>query len=215
MARIARIERQEVVTQAVSGEYLDSYDVITTVYFTDRHLPDFTVLTSNHMVVTWKSGAISAALATEEEIRVAYEEMTGGVYLATPDEREQARQAVRALLHPRREDLISADRERRREAHKTDLMIFNGLPEAEAEAISRAAYERQISVAEADEMTSSEYRDTLKRLKLSHVQAARLFKVDERTGRRWATDKSVPAAVAKLLRLVHAGRLTIAEIRAM
>lgn len=55
-------------------------------------------------------------------------------------------------------------------------------------------------------MTANQFRATLKRLKLSQRGAARLFKVDERTARRWALDeRKVPEDVAaKLNELMEA-----------
>jgi DNA-binding transcriptional regulator YiaG len=54
-------------------------------------------------------------------------------------------------------------------------------------------------------MTATQFRAMLKRLKLSQRGAARLFKVDERTARRWALgERNVPVAVAvKLSELVE------------
>jgi DNA-binding transcriptional regulator YiaG len=54
-------------------------------------------------------------------------------------------------------------------------------------------------------MTATQFRAMLKRLKLSQRGAARLFKVDERTARRWALGEgNVPEAVAlKLNELVE------------
>jgi DNA-binding transcriptional regulator YiaG len=64
-------------------------------------------------------------------------------------------------------------------------------------------------------MTADRYRATIDRLNLSQVGAARLFKVDDRTSRRWASgDAPVPEAVAKLLRLMEAGALTVEQVRA-
>lgn len=49
-------------------------------------------------------------------------------------------------------------------------------------------------------MTATQFRAMLKRLKLSQRGAARLFKVDERTARRWALgERNVPEAVAQAL----------------
>jgi DNA-binding transcriptional regulator YiaG len=57
-------------------------------------------------------------------------------------------------------------------------------------------------------VTANQFRATLKRLKLSQRGAARLFKVDERTARRWALDeRKVPEDVAaKLTELVEAAQ---------
>jgi DNA-binding transcriptional regulator YiaG len=57
-------------------------------------------------------------------------------------------------------------------------------------------------------MTATQFRVALKRLKLSQRGAARLFKVDERTARRWAlNERKVPDDVAtKLKKLVEAAQ---------
>jgi DNA-binding transcriptional regulator YiaG len=59
-------------------------------------------------------------------------------------------------------------------------------------------------------VTANQFRAMLKRLKLSQRGAARLFKVDERTARRWALgERNVPEAVArKLGELVEAGNVS-------
>ena len=52
-------------------------------------------------------------------------------------------------------------------------------------------------------MTPSEYRAALAALGLSQVGAAKLFKVNERTSRRWALgEQEIPEAVAIALRLM-------------
>ena len=49
-------------------------------------------------------------------------------------------------------------------------------------------------------MTANQFRAMLKRLKLSQRGAARMFKVDERTARRWALgERNVPDNVARKL----------------
>jgi plasmid maintenance system antidote protein VapI len=54
-------------------------------------------------------------------------------------------------------------------------------------------------------MTPTQYQDTIDRLGLSQVGAARLFGVDPRTSRRWvAGDLVIPRAVALALRLMVA-----------
>ena len=52
-------------------------------------------------------------------------------------------------------------------------------------------------------MTAPEYRTALAALGLSQVGAAKLFKVNERTSRRWALgEQAIPEAVAIALRLM-------------
>lgn len=65
-------------------------------------------------------------------------------------------------------------------------------------------------------MTANQFRSALSRLDLTQVGAARLFRVDERTSRKWAAgDRSVPAPVQILLRLMLSGKLTAADIEAV
>ena len=62
-------------------------------------------------------------------------------------------------------------------------------------------------------MTANQYRAALDRLGLSQVGAARLFGAGERTSRHWASgDRAVPEAVAILLRLMLAGKITAEDI---
>ena len=62
-------------------------------------------------------------------------------------------------------------------------------------------------------MTANQFRAALARLELSQLMAARLFGVNERTGRRWALDeRPVPPAVAALLHLMLAGKITVQDI---
>lgn len=54
-------------------------------------------------------------------------------------------------------------------------------------------------------MTPSQYRDLLQSAGLSQVGAARLFRVNPKTSRRWASEKDpqdIPAAVEIALRLM-------------
>lgn len=51
-------------------------------------------------------------------------------------------------------------------------------------------------------MTAADYRDALAALDLSQVGAAKLFRVNERTSRRWAEDGDIPRAVEIALRLM-------------
>lgn len=63
-------------------------------------------------------------------------------------------------------------------------------------------------------MTANQYRAALKRLDLSQVGAARLFGVNGVTSRRWAKS-GVTGTVSILLRLLVAGKITIADIEAV
>ena len=64
-------------------------------------------------------------------------------------------------------------------------------------------------------MTANQFRIALDRLKLSQLGAARLLKADERTARRWALgERSIPVAVAVLLRLLISGKITVADVEA-
>lgn len=62
-------------------------------------------------------------------------------------------------------------------------------------------------------MTANQFRAALARLELSQLGAARLFRVGERTARRWAED-GVSGPVAIMLRLMLAGKLTAKDIEA-
>lgn len=62
-------------------------------------------------------------------------------------------------------------------------------------------------------MTANQYRAALKKLELSQVGAARLFGVNDVTSRRWAKD-GVSGTVAILLRLMTAGKVSIADVEA-
>lgn len=63
-------------------------------------------------------------------------------------------------------------------------------------------------------MTPTEYRAALSRLGLSQAGAGALFGVADRTSRRWALDEAaIPDAVAKLLRLALAGKISVEDIR--
>lgn len=64
-------------------------------------------------------------------------------------------------------------------------------------------------------MTPKQFRSALERLQLSQLGAARLVKADGRTARRWALgERAIPATVAILLRLLMAGKITIADVEA-
>jgi hypothetical protein len=60
-------------------------------------------------------------------------------------------------------------------------------------------------------MTSKQYRDALDRLGLSQVAAAKLFRVDARTSRRWAKG-GVTGAAEILLRLLIAGKIKLQDL---
>ena len=52
-------------------------------------------------------------------------------------------------------------------------------------------------------MTPDDYKEALRRLDLSQAGAARLFRVNDRTSRRWASgEQEVPKAVEIALRLM-------------
>jgi hypothetical protein len=62
-------------------------------------------------------------------------------------------------------------------------------------------------------MTAKQFRAAIERLGLSQAGAAALVGADPRTGRRWALDeRAVPECVAILLRLLMAGKITVADI---
>lgn len=64
-------------------------------------------------------------------------------------------------------------------------------------------------------MTANQFRAALDRLGLSQAAAASLVGADPRTGRRWALgERTVPACVAILLRLLIAGKITVTDINA-
>lgn len=63
-------------------------------------------------------------------------------------------------------------------------------------------------------MSPTQYRAAIDKLELSQVKAAKLVGVDERTSRRWALGQtSVPEAVAILLRLLMAKKITIEDVK--
>lgn len=62
-------------------------------------------------------------------------------------------------------------------------------------------------------MTPTQFRDALRRLAVSQRRSASLFGVGERTPRRWASgDAEVPEAVAILLRLMLAGKISVEDV---
>jgi hypothetical protein len=61
-------------------------------------------------------------------------------------------------------------------------------------------------------MTANQFRTALDRLKLSQLGAARLFKVGDRTARRWAEDGTT-GPVAILLHLLVAGKITVEDVQ--
>ncbi len=62
-------------------------------------------------------------------------------------------------------------------------------------------------------MTANQFRSALTRLKLSQRRAARLFRADERTTRRWALgERAIPSSIAILLRLLLTGKIVIHDI---
>lgn len=63
-------------------------------------------------------------------------------------------------------------------------------------------------------MTASQFRQALDRLKLSQLEAARLFRSNDRTVRRWAIgERGVPPTVELMLKLMLAGKVTAGDIR--
>jgi transcriptional regulator with XRE-family HTH domain len=63
-------------------------------------------------------------------------------------------------------------------------------------------------------MTANQFRAALDRLKLSQLEAARLFNSNDRTVRRWAIgERGVPPTVAIMLRLMLAGKISADDIR--
>jgi hypothetical protein len=62
-------------------------------------------------------------------------------------------------------------------------------------------------------MAPDQFRAALERLGLTQAGAAKLFKADERTARRWALGESdIPTGVAMLLNLLVAGRLRLKDV---
>lgn len=62
-------------------------------------------------------------------------------------------------------------------------------------------------------MTATQFRTALDRLKLSQLGAAKLFRSNDRTVRRWAIgERAVPVTVAIMLKLMLAGKITAADI---
>ena len=62
-------------------------------------------------------------------------------------------------------------------------------------------------------MTANQFRQALDRLGFSQLGAARLFKSNDRTVRRWAIgERAVPVTVAIMLKLMLAGKITVADI---
>lgn len=67
-----------------------------------------------------------------------------------------------------------------------------------------------------DAMTANQFRRALARLELSQMAAARLFRADGRTARRWALgERPIPKTIAILLRLLLSGKITTADIEAI
>lgn len=65
-------------------------------------------------------------------------------------------------------------------------------------------------------MTANQFRAAIGRLDLSQVGAAKLVGADPRTARRWALgERSIPECVAILLRLLLAGKITVADVEAV
>lgn len=62
-------------------------------------------------------------------------------------------------------------------------------------------------------MTPDDFRATLERLGLTQVGLARLVGSGERSARRWA-EQGAPEAVAIILRLLEARKITVADIEA-
>jgi hypothetical protein len=62
-------------------------------------------------------------------------------------------------------------------------------------------------------MAANEYRAALARFGLTQTGAARLFRADERTSRRWASgDRAVPPTVEILLELLLQGTLRVRDL---
>lgn len=65
-------------------------------------------------------------------------------------------------------------------------------------------------------MTPNQFRAALDRLKLSQLGAARLFRANDRTVRRWAIgERGIPPTVAILVKLMLAGKVTAADIESI
>lgn len=65
-------------------------------------------------------------------------------------------------------------------------------------------------------MTAKQFQAAIDRLGLSQLGAARLFKADGRTARRWALgERTVPETVAILLRLMLLGKITAEDIETL
>ena len=62
-------------------------------------------------------------------------------------------------------------------------------------------------------LTANQYRTALDRLGLTQAEAARLFRIGARTGRRWA-EKGVQGIPVILLRLLLAKKITREDIEA-
>ena len=63
-------------------------------------------------------------------------------------------------------------------------------------------------------MTPADFRAIIEACGLNQTQAAALFGVTDRTVRLWIAGKApVPPAVAKLLKLLDARRLTVQDVR--
>jgi DNA-binding transcriptional regulator YiaG len=64
-------------------------------------------------------------------------------------------------------------------------------------------------------MSPEQIEAALAKLGLTQQQAARLFRHDERTMRRWiGGDRGIPQGIAILLRLLLAGTISIADVQA-
>lgn len=63
-------------------------------------------------------------------------------------------------------------------------------------------------------MTANQYRATLDRLGLTQAGAARLFRIGQRTSRRWA-EKGVEGTAVILLRLLLAKKISREDIEAV
>jgi hypothetical protein len=62
-------------------------------------------------------------------------------------------------------------------------------------------------------LTANQFRTAIDKLGLSQRGAAALFGADERTSRRWALgERDIPHCVAIVLRLMLAGKITIADV---
>lgn len=62
-------------------------------------------------------------------------------------------------------------------------------------------------------MTANQFRTAIDKLGLSQRGAGSLMGVDERTSRRWALgERTVPPCVAIVLRLLLAGKITVADV---